>query len=300
MSEAPIDAAHFIRTCLGRDGWTALLLKSSVVGESVQQIGSLSWACRDSVLSWLRAQNASRRDVFVNVNALKAGSRSRTRLDVALVRHVFLDVDQDAQAVLRQIESRSELPSPSYVVHTSLARAHVLWRVRNFSAKSVERLQKQLAADLGGDRAATSVNQLTRLPGFWNHKHDEPYMVWVDYRDLEHVYTPRDFPSADDLESVGPEPVVIKGSVLGCRTPAERASAYVSRVPPAVAGQHGDLHTFQTCCRVVRGFTLDDDQALTVLADWNARCQPPWTERELLQKIRSARRNGREPIGGLL
>ena len=37
-----------------------------------------------------------------------------------------------------------------------------------------------------------------------------------------------------------------------------------------------------------------------VLTEWNARCQPPWTERELSEKIRSARRNGREPIGGLL
>ena len=88
--------------------------------------------------------------------------------------------------------------------------------------------------------------------------------------------------------------------MLGCRSPAERARAYLSRVPPAVAGHHGDLHTFQTCCRIVRGFALDDDEALAVLAEWNARCQPPWTERELREKIRSARRNGREPIGGLL
>jgi hypothetical protein len=37
-----------------------------------------------------------------------------------------------------------------------------------------------------------------------------------------------------------------------------------------------------------------------VLAGWNGRCDPPWTERELGEKIRSARRNGRERIGGLL
>jgi hypothetical protein len=67
-----------------------------------------------------------------------------------------------------------------------------------------------------------------------------------------------------------------------------------------VAGHHGDLHTFQTCCRVVRGFALGDDEAFVALAEWNARCQPPWTERELREKIRSARRNGRELIGGLL
>jgi hypothetical protein len=45
---------------------------------------------------------------------------------------------------------------------------------------------------------------------------------------------------------------------------------------------------------------MNDDQALAVLAEWNSHCLPPWTERELREKIRSARRNGSEPIGGML
>lgn len=300
MPASSVNAPEFLRACFACDDWTALLLKNIDCGRSVQRTGPLGWACQDTVQDWLRTQNAARADVYVSVNALAAGSRSRARHDVAAVRHVFLDVDNETQRVLREIERRSEIPAPSYVVHTSPNRAHVLWRVLEFDVSVAERVQRRLALDLGGDRAATSVTQLTRLPGFWNHKHDEPCMVSVDYRDVEQVYIPRDFPSAGDVESVGPEPVVIMGSGLGGRSPAERASAYVSRVPPAVTGHHGDLHTFQTCCRIVRGFGLDDDQALAVLADWNARCQPPWTERELLQKIRSARRSGREPIGGLL
>jgi len=294
------EAKMFLRTCLESDDWTALLLKRRDTGEAVPRVGSAAWACSDRVQEWLLDRNTARHDVYASVNAIAARARSRTRLDVAVVRHLFLDVDDDAQRVLRQLERRSDLPPLSYVVHTSPGRAHVLWRARDFNTVAVERMQKQLAADLGGDLAATSVTQLTRLPGFWNHKYDEPYMVWVDYRDVEHVYTPRDFPPTDDTEPIRPEPVVAEGSVLGCRSPAERARAYLSRVPAAVAGNHGDLHTFQTCCRAVRGFALDDDEALAVLADWNARCQPPWTERELREKIRSARRNGREPLGGLL
>ena len=40
--------------------------------------------------------------------------------------------------------------------------------------------------------------------------------------------------------------------------------------------------------------------AMRALEDWNERCVPPWTERELAEKMRHARRYGREPIGGLL
>jgi hypothetical protein len=71
-------------------------------------------------------------------------------------------------------------------------------------------------------------------------------------------------------------------------------------LPPAIAGQHGDLHTFRVCCRLVRGFAMPHADALSLLAEWNARCEPPWSERELTEKVRRARRYDREPIGGLL
>lgn len=74
----------------------------------------------------------------------------------------------------------------------------------------------------------------------------------------------------------------------------------MASVPPAIAGQHGDVHTFKLCCRLTRGFALDNQQALQVLSEWNARCQPPWSEAELLDKLHRASRYGREPIGGLL
>ena len=49
-----------------------------------------------------------------------------------------------------------------------------------------------------------------------------------------------------------------------------------------------------------RGFALDEDQALHVLSEWNARCDPPWSPAELLEKLHRAARYGREPVGGLL
>ena len=45
---------------------------------------------------------------------------------------------------------------------------------------------------------------------------------------------------------------------------------------------------------------VDDEQALHVLAEWNARCEPPWSPAELLDKLHRAVRYGREPVGGLL
>ena len=68
---------------------------------------------------------------------------------------------------------------------------------------------------------------------------------------------------------------------------------------PLIRNQHGDLHTFRVCCRIVRGFALTDSEAIAALADWNARCSPPWAEDDLCRMLAAARRYGREPIGAL-
>lgn len=107
--------------------------------------------------------------------------------------------------------------------------------------------------------------------------------------------TPGDFPSFVLVPS--PPPCLRATSHA---SGPDRARQYASAVPPAVAGQHGDVHTFRVCCRIVRGFALRDDEALAVLREWNARCQPPWSDRDLIDKLSRARRYGREPMGGLL
>lgn len=80
----------------------------------------------------------------------------------------------------------------------------------------------------------------------------------------------------------------------------ERARRYLASVPLAISGRHGDVHTLRICCRLVRGFALNDDQAMHAIEDWNSRCQPPWSAEELLDKFRRAARYGRESVGGLL
>jgi hypothetical protein len=96
-----------------------------------------------------------------------SGHRSRTRNSIGAVRHVFLDADHDGAAVLSRVEARQELPSPSYILHSSPNHIHVFWCVSGFDPNTVERLQKQLARELQTDPAATPVTQTTRLAAKW-------------------------------------------------------------------------------------------------------------------------------------
>jgi hypothetical protein len=243
--------------------------------------------------------NARRYNVFVSVNAIAFGRRSRTRDAIGAVRHVFLDADHDGLGLLSRVDARRDLPNPSYVLHSSPNHIHVFWRVSGFDIGLVERLQKQLARELQTDPAATPVTQNTRLPGFLNHKRALPHLVTVEYRNVDVAYGPEDFPPVK--EAVAPSQSIRPHQPSNVDAPAiERAKRYLTSVPPAIAGQHGDVHTFRVCCRLVRGFALTDDQALTALAEWNVRCRPPWSPEELADKLRRAARYGREPVGGLL
>ena len=295
----PESARWFLSIAYEPDDWVALFLKSYDTGQVAQRVGPLSWAVSRQCQSWLRTMNSHRFNVYVSVNAITAGRRARTRDAIASVRHLFLEADHDGDAVLSAVCTRPDIPAPSYVLHSSPGRLHLFWRATRFEPSYIERLQKQLAVELATDVAATPITQTTRVPGFLNQKHSKPHLVRIEYRDTQRRYAPDDFPALRP----DPSPAIVRMQTAPPLVGApvvERARRYLALVPPAVTGEHGDLHTFRVCCRLARGFALDEEQALRVLSEWNERCQPPWTTAELVDKLRRAARYGREPIGGLL
>ena len=292
--EAPI---HFLRTAFEPDDWIAVFLKSYETGRTTQRVGPLALVADPRFQPWLRVENAAHANVYVSVNAMTPGRRSRRRDAVRAIRHVFVEADSEGARVLAAIDRRRDLPPPSYVLQSSPNRVHVFWRAAGFTIDVVEGLQKQLARELATDRAATPCSQTTRLPGFFNHKYKPAHLVTIEYRNIEHRYAPADFPPLIPADTGQRR---TKPMYRPERDVVERARRYLVSVPPAVAGQHGDLHTFRVCCRLVRGFAMTEADALQALIDWNARCQPPWSERELIDKLGRARRYGREPIAGLL
>ena len=288
---------RFLQAAFASDDSVGVLLKTYRTGQVIQRIVPVASAISDRFQAWLRHMNAHSWNVYVGVNAYRPG-RSRAREAVAHVRHLFLEEDLDGPGLLATLSTRPDLPPPSYVLHSSPGRLHVLWRVRDIAPSKVEQLQKELARELLTDRAATSCTQTTRLPGFFNHKRQPSVRVGIEYLHWRDVFVARDLPAVG--AGTTPSSMPKAWRPLPATRSVERARAFLQCVDPAVAGQRGDLRTFRVCCRIVRGFDLSDDEAVRALSEWNARCEPPWSERELRQKIANARRYGREPQGGLL
>lgn len=68
----------------------------------------------------------------------------------------------------------------------------------------------------------------------------------------------------------------------------KRASAYLARMQSAVAGEGGHDRAWSAAIHMF-GFGLSSEQVFNLLAnEYNPRCSPPWTEKELRHKVESA------------
>lgn len=83
---------------------------------------------------------------------------------------------------------------------------------------------------------------------------------------------------------------------IGSTPSLERVRAYVARMDPAISGSGGHRTTFHVAC-VIAGNLSSHAEQEAVLAEYNERCQPKWSERELTHKLVGARlRPDLEPL----
>lgn len=78
----------------------------------------------------------------------------------------------------------------------------------------------------------------------------------------------------------------------------QRALGYMRAYPSAVSGQDGHGKTFHLACVVLNGFDLSYTEAMSILQEYNQRCDPPWKQKELEHKLDSAAEKGQYEARG--
>ena len=71
-------------------------------------------------------------------------------------------------------------------------------------------------------------------------------------------------------------------------TTAERIGRYIGKIPGAISGNGGHSQTFKVAMVLFNGFGCSEAETLEWLRHYNSKCEPPWSEAELLHKARSA------------
>jgi len=197
----------------------------------------------------------------------------------AMPTALWVDADDEHAA-------RAELslfdPEPSIIVRSGRG-LHLYWPLRDAppDMDQLKQVLRQLARRLEGDVKSAEPAHVLRVPGTMNHKYSPPRRVEIEKMDLSLLHT---FNNVRD--AVAPQSAAYI-----------RARAWMRELPPAVEGEHGDDATYRMACMLVRDHGLDDEDALELMMEWNARCVPPWTEGELRKKIRGARAYGQNEPG---
>lgn len=177
----------------------AVLLRNRSHGQTLQRIAPAETVASPDFQRWLSDQNRAGSDVFVAMNPLKDGASSRTKDNLKEIRHVYLDLDEDAEAALADIRDSLDAPTPNFVLATSPGKLQVVWKIEGVDTEQAETLLRSLANRFGGDPAATDATRVLRMPEFVNRKYgqDSEFVVRAQ-QESSQVYSLRDFTVQED------------------------------------------------------------------------------------------------------
>lgn len=68
----------------------------------------------------------------------------------------------------------------------------------------------------------------------------------------------------------------------------DRARKYVQNCPPAIDGQGGHNQTYSVAVALVNGFGLPESDAMALMMEYNQSCVGPWSEKEIVHKVKTA------------
>lgn len=222
--------ARYLRENFQTGDRIAVVLIQKQTHKVIQRIAGVDKIAGREFQAWLRHANANKFEVYVGMNTLKPDAHSRTKEDIAEIRHIYLDFDHNGTAAVQALVQLDDLPEPNYVVNSSPGKWQVVWKVEGFQQDEAERLMRKLVRELGADPAATDVSRVLRLPGFANHKYGKPFVVRVESRSAT-TYTPVHFPRTQD-NSKGARSIATstpsRGTAQGI-SQSERDWAYAKR-----------------------------------------------------------------------
>jgi len=155
----------------------AILVLNRDSHENQQRITSADKAASAEFQAWLRHKNASGSDIYIGMNPLKQDAVTRTKEEIASIRHVYIDLDYGGNRALERIRQSNLVPRPNYVLASSPDKFQIVWKVEGMRLDDAEALLHALAREFGGDPAATDATRVLRLPGFANKKYKANFYV---------------------------------------------------------------------------------------------------------------------------
>jgi hypothetical protein len=220
---------RYLRENFDREDRLAVVLIHRETQRVEQKLATSEHIASPRYQAHLRAANANGSDVFISMNTIRADAAGRTKADVDVIRHLYLDVDAGGREAVDRILNDARMPNPHHVLETSPGKHQIIWQVDAFDKTEAEAALRNLAAAHGADPAATDCSRVLRLPGFRNCKYEQPHYVRdVHETPAERAYAPGDFPTYTIEPQPAARAVKPSAAVTG-KSQSERDYAYALR-----------------------------------------------------------------------
>src|SRR5579863_5196771 len=103
--EKTLGAQEYLGAAFEPSDLHAILLRNPRRAETIQRIATAGRIAEGSFQQWLQLKNDREGfDIYVGMNPLKPGARTRTKEDIAAIRHLYLDLDHEGAKSLASIE----------------------------------------------------------------------------------------------------------------------------------------------------------------------------------------------------
>lgn len=229
----PLSAQEYIHALHEPADRVAVVLLNRRRSQILQRITSAGTIAAAEFEEWLCDRNRAGWDIFIGMNPLKRDAGRRSKEQIREVRHLYLDLDENAEAALRNVRDSLAAPPPNFVLDTSPGKHQVVWKVAGADAGKAESLLRALASHFGSDPAATDVTRVLRLPGFVNRKYAERREFVVSARqESDHIHSLEEFSvSEGSLDAVRPGSLGLPRRLVrrGHRSQSEADWAYAKR-----------------------------------------------------------------------
>ena len=110
--------AAYIRGNFEPDDCLAVVLVNRRSQTVIQRLSTARKIASSDFQAWLLHKNAQHYDIYVSMNALREGAMGKTKADVEVVQHVYLDFDEGGTANMERLLKRQDVPQPNYLVAT--------------------------------------------------------------------------------------------------------------------------------------------------------------------------------------
>ncbi len=245
----------------------------------------------------LLADNRQGQNIYAGANPRRSHGGTKNE-DVVCAWCLFADFDGIGLDESRNRWQKIHLPEPTLIIASGHG-VHAYWRLTDPMVDMApwSNAQRNLIAALNSDKAIHDPARIMRLPGFMNHK---PPAAMCRIAEADPT---RKYPLEDLLERIGnsaqskpipqtqtPATTIPSLDILG------RATLAAAKWPAAAEGER-NTDAFHHACYLVKDFGLNDDQALSILREWNYKNSPPLSEEELLNCLKNGIAYGKHPVG---